>query len=266
MATADSLPWMESVDAKMRRAKEHWNTLQAEELRFAQSVKPQFILDTDHNPVWIVHYMQQAVPPIHLGILLGECVFQLRSALDNLVCGLIRTQDPQAECRRTQFPIRLQHDDWNKHWQKDLRGVEPAAQRMIHDLQPFSRIPSDPERDPLNLLNELCNSDKHRAVTLALAYTHDLAVTVHANDGKIFEWQATEPLFAGDLHPIPLNLDPKTVEPSARVQSRGTTVLAIGKPGPWELRPALDVLTELHDYVQNNIVVALKPFFLPPYA
>ena len=38
--------------------------------------------------------------------------------------------------------------------------------------------------DPLSILNVLCNSDKHRAVTLTLAYSHDLTVRVHAKDGK----------------------------------------------------------------------------------
>jgi len=60
---------------------------------------------------------------------------------------------------------------------------------MIRDLQPCFRMFDAPENDPLSILNVLCNSDKHRAVTLTLAYSHDLAVRVHANDGKVHVWR-----------------------------------------------------------------------------
>jgi hypothetical protein len=55
-----------------------------------------------------------------------------------------------------------------------------------------------PENDPLSILNVLFDSDNHRAVTLTLAYSHDLTVKVHANDGRIHVWKATEPLHAGE--------------------------------------------------------------------
>ena len=49
--------------------------------------------------------------------------------------------------------------------------------------------PAAPENDPLSILNVLCNSDKHRVVTLTLAYSDDLTVRVHANDGKVHVWK-----------------------------------------------------------------------------
>jgi hypothetical protein len=44
MSVPDSLPWMESVDAKMARAKEHLDTLYAEAGVFFESTKRNFIL------------------------------------------------------------------------------------------------------------------------------------------------------------------------------------------------------------------------------
>jgi hypothetical protein len=64
---------------------------------------------------------------------------------------------------------------------------------MIRDLQPCFRRSAAPRNNPLSILNGLCNSD---AVTLTLGYSHDLTVTVHANDGKVHIWRATEPLYA----------------------------------------------------------------------
>jgi hypothetical protein len=255
---------MESADAKMTRAKEHLDTLHAEAGVFFESTKRNFILKSNGHEAWIVHYIEDSIPPIRLGVLLGECVFNMRSALDNLVCGLIRTTYSHAPCKGTQFPISSTEEQWEKNWQKYLKGVEPAAQKLIRDLQPCFRMSAVPERDPLSILNVLCNSDKHRAVTLTLAYSHDLTVKVHANDGKVHIWKATEPLYAGDVHTIPLNLDPVTVQPSARVEASGTEVLIIRQIGPWEERPVWSVLTDLHQYVLNCVVIPLKPFFVTP--
>ena len=200
MSIPDSLPWMESVDAKMVRAKEHLDTLHAEAGMFFESAKRNFILKTNEHEAWIVHYIEDSIPPIRLGVLLGECVFNIRSALDNLVCGLIRTVDSHAPCKDSQFPICSTQKQWKDISQKYLKGVEPAAQKMVQDLQPCFRMSAAPENDPLSILNILCNSDKHRAVTLTLAYSHDLTVRVHANDGSVYVWEAMEPLYAGDVH------------------------------------------------------------------
>jgi len=90
---------MESVDAKMVRAKEHLDTLHAEAGVFFESTKRNFILKSNGQEAWIVHYIEGSIPPIRLGVLLGECVFDIRSALDNLVCGLIRTADSDTYSR-----------------------------------------------------------------------------------------------------------------------------------------------------------------------
>ncbi len=262
MSLPDSLPWMESVDAKMVRAKEHLDTLHAEAGVYFESTKRNFILKSNGQEAWIVHYIEGSIPPIRLGVLMGECVFNIRSALDNLVCGLIRTADSHAPCKGTQFPICFAQEQWERNWQKYLKGVEPAAQTMIRDFQPCFRMSAAPENDPLSILNVLCNSDKHRAVTLTLAYSHDLTVRVHANDGSVYLWRATEPLYAGDVHTIPLNLDPTSIQPSARVETSGTDILIIREIGPWGQRPVWSVLTDLYEYVSDRVVIPLKPFFV----
>ena len=165
MSLPDSLPWMESVDAKMVRAKEHLDTLHAEAGVFFESTKRNFILKSNEQEAWIVHYMEGSIPPIRLGVLLGECVFNIRSALDNLVCGLIRTADSHAPCKGIQFPI--------------------------------------------------CSAEE--------------------------QWE---------------------IQPSARVEARGTDILIIREIGPWGQRPVWSVLTDLCEYVRDHVVIPLKPFFV----
>ncbi len=264
MSLPDSLPWMESTDAKIARAKEHLDALFAEASVFFENTNRQFILKSNGKDVWIVHYIEGPNPPIRYGVLLGECVFNLRSALDNLVCGLVRTKNPHAPCKGTQFPISSTEHQWEKTYLKCLRGVEQAAQKMIRDLQPCFRMSAAPQNDPLTILNLLCNNDKHRAVTLTLAYSHDLTLKVHANDGKVHLWKAAEPLYAGEVHTIPLDIDPTNIQSSTRLEATGTGVLIIGEIGPWGQRPVWSVLTDLYEYVRDRVVIPLKPFFLAP--
>jgi hypothetical protein len=96
---------MESVDAKMVRAKEHLDTLHTEAGVFLESTKRNFILKSNGQGAWIVPYIEGSIPPIRLGVLLGECVFNIRSALHNLVCGLIRTADSHAPCKVPNSPF-----------------------------------------------------------------------------------------------------------------------------------------------------------------
>jgi hypothetical protein len=265
MPLPDSLPWMDSVDAKMARANEHREALYAESGVWFEGTKRNFILKTNGREAWLVHYVEDSFPPIRLGVLLGECVFNMRSAMDNLVCGLVRTKDGyNAKCAHTQVPICATEETWKKNWKKDLNGVEPAAQRMIRDLQPCFRMPSSTEDDPLSVLNVLCNSDKHRAITLTLAYSHDLTVRVHGKDGKVHEVRSLKPLYTGDVHTIPLDIDPATIQPSARVETRGTEVLIIREIGPWGDRPVWAVLGQLYEYVRDQVIIPFKPFFAPP--
>jgi hypothetical protein len=97
-----------------------------------------------------------------------------------------------------------------------------------------------------------------------MAYSHDLTLKVHANDGTVHLVKATEPLYAGDVHMIPLHLDPSTVHPSARVETSGTDILVIRESGPWGDRPVWVVLSTLLDYARDHVIVPMKPFFVAP--
>jgi hypothetical protein len=82
----------------------HWH---AEAGVFFESTKRNFILKSNGQKAWIVLYIEGSIPPIRLGVLLGECVFNIRSALDNLVCGLIRTADSHAPCNSPEMRRRI---------------------------------------------------------------------------------------------------------------------------------------------------------------
>lgn len=104
-------------------------------------------------------------PPREWGLTLGDCIHNLRSALDHMVWDLVilngETPDP-----KTEFPIygdpaqyRLKHEAPRK-----LRGVPAEAAEVIEEAQPYHS--PRPRSSPLWALRELDIIDKHRSLLL----------------------------------------------------------------------------------------------------
>lgn len=121
------------------------------------------------------------------GIIIGEIVHDVRSALDHFVYQLVihSTDRPPAEDNRTQFPIFLDAAKFKKHGLNMLIGVSKKARDLIEALQPFST--GEHEKSPLWHLNQLSNIDKHRTLHLTggtlQAFNFSFPPVVHA--GKI---------------------------------------------------------------------------------
>jgi hypothetical protein len=88
-----SLPGMESVDAKMIRAHAQIETLEREINDYLSTIKIKIFLKHEPGPC-LVMIGADYIPPPRLSVLIGECVHNMRGALDNLVCGLARTVNP----------------------------------------------------------------------------------------------------------------------------------------------------------------------------
>lgn len=263
MPLPNSLAWMESVDAKMIRAFEHLETLERETQEYLATIKPTMVLKTSPNEPWpwIVMWVNDYIAPIRLSVLLGDCVHNMRSALDNLICGLARTVDPYCGCKGMAFPFRENQADWDANVQRNLAGVPQEACKIIEELQPWRDTSSTP--NPLLMLNKLSNIDKHRHCHFTLAYNRNAGFRVHANDGTIVEVSCHKPLFLGDPQTITLPIDPSTVIPSARVEASGTFALSFREEGGWDDLPTKHVLRTCFDHIERRVISRLKPFFEP---
>jgi hypothetical protein len=261
MPLPNSLPWMESVDAKMIRAHEHIETLGREITEYLSSIDIKMQLMTaPHLPCpWIVFHASDYIPPMRLTTLIGDSVHNMRAALDNLVCSLARTLDRSCSCKGTAFPYRQNEADWNANAQNDLTGVPRPAKKIIKTLQPWVDTTS-----PLTILNNLSNIDKHRHCNLALAYSRNTVFRVHCNDGRVLEITAQKPLYLGDIQDFTLPIDPSLVVPSARIQASGTLVLTFQEEGPWADSPIMQVLQDCFGHIERKVIGQLRPFFEPP--
>ncbi len=106
------------------------------------------------------------IPTARFGILVGDAVHQACAAFDNLV-EILNIRETGNPMKRTEFPVYSDRDGF-LHGKNGQRagvakigkvGEKPAA--LIESLQPYHRG-NNYASDPLWILRELWNMDKHR--------------------------------------------------------------------------------------------------------
>ena len=162
---------LEGVRAKLDRAAEHLTVLDEETAAFFESkpyvVEAEFDADVTEYVFYITPTRQ---PPLRLGLLLGDCAHNLRSALDHLTCALaVLDTGGTATCERTQFPICSSEGNFKKHQGTWLAGLNATHVADLKRLQPY-HAGKDAPHHFLTLLNWLDNVDKHRIVHPTFGY------------------------------------------------------------------------------------------------
>ena len=155
--------------AKLQRAKDQLEDLCSRFERFVQS-KPYTITQENdlHAGERVIVYRSTERLPLAWSVILGELVYDLRSALDHLVY-------VPSQTTRSEFPI---FDDRDRFFERErngkpsqrsglfkMRGLNEKAQAVIEALQPFN-IRKPGKEAVLYMLSELCNIDKHRTLHL----------------------------------------------------------------------------------------------------
>ena len=109
-------------------------------------------------------------PPDRLSLILGDAIHNLRSCLDCVVVELARTNSggylmPRIE-EDLAFPITTSRSKFKSALRMGRLSCLPIrAQALIQGLQPYRRKDGI-ERDPLWVLHQLSNIDKHRRIPL----------------------------------------------------------------------------------------------------
>lgn len=164
------MPQLDNVFLKLDRANEKAAALSANIAAFCRDhpITLDAQLREGRLGIDLVCQMEGMILPLkEWSLELGEIVYSLRSALDNLiyVCAQVRA-DPPPRPRNLQFPI-IQD---SRQYPAAVRHIAPQLPDEIADLlekvQPYQRgrpdVEGSPEYDPLALLNWISNHDKHR--------------------------------------------------------------------------------------------------------
>lgn len=157
---------------KFGRAEEHFDTLCNEVELWAKSDPCAISKQCNAEGSRYSFSVEIKKPPSlnQWSLIAGDCVHNLRSALDNLVYALaIRDSgnDPPPSADRLQFPIADDNGAFVKQGFR-IAPLSDATQARIERAQPYNR-PHQELPPLLSLLRDFNNLDKHRLLNVVIA-------------------------------------------------------------------------------------------------
>lgn len=155
---------------KFRRAQEHLAVLDLE-LRRLKDSDPYTVWhgQMDEDSGWCdVYVRQDLLTDSSATVILGDYVGNLRACLNYLASALVRASGIDVLSTVHAFPVFTSRTKYDK--QVVRAGVKRAGMLagvtigldVVRRHQPFEYSKSNPEHDPLAVLQDLTNTDKHR--------------------------------------------------------------------------------------------------------
>lgn len=106
----------------------------------------------------------------------------MRASLDYLVYEL---SPPEVrKKRKTQFPIFTEESDFKKYAPSMIEGITGDNRDVIERMQPYNQT-NVAANDPLAILNELSNRDKHRLLIPMIAAVDRMSVWVSSDNADV---------------------------------------------------------------------------------
>lgn len=168
---------LDGARLKLARAEEHLDTLKAE-IRSYLETRP-YECDTRTEGAVITAPRPTVIdPPPRLGTIVGDCVYNLMASLDYVIWELANRYagralvPPPDGTDKPSFPLFADETRFAKntcHFRRRYK-IPEAAVDVIKQVQPFNA-----GYEPLFLLYQLVNQDKHRMPLLALAKLDEAA-------------------------------------------------------------------------------------------
>jgi hypothetical protein len=251
-------------ERRLDRALHHLDSLKAEVRAWADERPYRTWSDFDVNNLYKLTWLEVLdPPPIELSPIIGDCIHNLRAALDNLVYELALAHHggrvpPDFEVK-LQFPIFDHSAKFASKGKNMIGGIAPAAQAIIEELQPYHREDTF-RKDRLWQLHWLDIEDKHRLPHVVLFAQMGTAYFVPDN----LTIDDIEPIFSLIERRAPIARYPAFDETGAEVDVQPTPSLSIrfGQRVPQQLR-AMPIPTRLmfiHHHIVNSVLPPLRPF------
>lgn len=237
--------------------------------------------DSDFVVLWVT---VDKSPDDTFGLLIGDCVHNLRSALDVLAFALAEQHSgvplPEDVAKKSQFPIFGDEGRngapgrgpsmFRTNGLPCIRGVHPRAQAIIESVQPY-QLGATFREHPLWLLREMSNIDKHRLIHTTTSYTGHFLVRPRPDGRYVIadpeEWTHYRGEVAGKMAVARLKAWPvgsprgkyldHPVDFGARLQVILKDVAATMTDGQ---RSACELLGEIHEFIRADVITPLSEF------
>jgi hypothetical protein len=206
-------------------------------------------------------------PDPELSTIIGDCLYNLRSPLDHLVYQLVTINGAPGTTSH-QFPICDTPSGFQRQLDRGrLDGVAAGPAVLIEGFQPYQLNAANPRNHPLWILNELMNTDKHRALNTTTVLARDLLAVFgehtasspntarHGGFGVTGgRYRNGEVVMGGVLEAVG-GLAPITARAALRVEFE--------EPAAAD-QPVLSVLQSILDFIEQTIIPAFEPVLTNP--
>lgn len=162
---------LDGCRSKVDRASEHLETLDAETVAFIERqpyrVVRKYYAKTCHI-TW--RFAEDEAPPLlRWGVLIGDVVHELSSALDHIAWQFALKTRPDPT-RSTAFPVCLREGDWeSKGTREMLKHIGEDERAFIKDKQPYlARYGKTLQEHVFAMLRLLSRIDKHQVIPAAV--------------------------------------------------------------------------------------------------
>jgi hypothetical protein len=139
-------------------------------------------LDGQGDGVYILRVWEDEPPPVELAIVIGEWLYNARSALDYVIWATAAHetgQIPPPDEAHLQYPIYENEGAWGRNLYR-LKHLADHHRSMLKTMQPFN---SDPDANYLGWINRLARIDRHRHLNHVTAYLAELEPVLAVPDG-----------------------------------------------------------------------------------
>ena len=216
---------------KLERAEQHLHELRPEIERWLKSGAYSISDDPDSDATYNILNAQLVRPmPSLISQLIGDCLQNLRSAIDHLVYTLALNCRPSLadkEAMETAFPIFITEAGFRTQGKGRIKYLSPGAQTIIDGLQPYRT--KEPTKHFLWSLKTLNDIDKHRRILVT--FTRPLAAGVKQPLGTrmlSWEWSDNDVSSEGKTEIARYRcIDPKTSR-RVKVEFRPTLIVVFG--------------------------------------
>ena len=264
---------------RLRRARKHLNEFERTATRFINSIHHEVVTEKDSdgvNQLLRIKVKGGKEPPLGLSLIIGDCIHNLRSILDNLIWQLGNLSGcPKATLRHFNFPV-CDTSSLFATKLKSLSCLPKTAVDLIESLQPYQQYKeggNDPYSHPLWILNRLWNDDKHRSPVICTTFHKSTGISpkggqiVRSPDGRsVRQVFVRGPMIittGGTFH------DSKEIatvtlhagEPEPQFNYRISFDIAFDEGGPAKGQPASKCLRNLHDFVRDEVLTPFEPIF-----
>jgi hypothetical protein len=142
---------------KVERAKHHFRDLHARYEGFREANPYEAVAyDEPHTGDLVYKAKVPDQPPLWWSTIAGDCVHNLRSSLDLLVCEMVRAEG-EPVTSYTEFPIARSPDAFSSSYIRKVKGAPQGAVEIIKEAKPYKGADN-----PFWRLHQLDIADKHK--------------------------------------------------------------------------------------------------------